>query len=86
MTSSYSSPLDEEADERVIHPQYDVGGIATIDYIRAKLTPKEFRGACRFNVLKYVSRAGHKGSALEDYRKAMDYLQWLIESLELKET
>ena len=84
MTSSYSSPLDEEADERVIHPHYDVGGIATIDYIRAKLTPEEFRGGCKFFILKYISRAGHKvnTTALEDYHKASDYLQWLIESEE----
>lgn len=37
------------------------------------------------NVVKYVSRAGRKGSALEDLRKAQQYLEWEIEKLEKRE-
>jgi hypothetical protein len=59
-------------------PHYTDGGIETIDYIRAKLTREEFIGLCRGNILKYVSRAGKKGSALEDYKKAEVYLGWLL--------
>lgn len=29
---------------------------------------------CLGNVVKYISRAGHKGDRLEDLRKAMQYL------------
>lgn len=61
---------------------YTHGGIETIDYIKAKLTDEEFIGYCKGNVLKYLSRAGHKGNAEEDYRKAAVYLGWLIDAEE----
>ena len=53
---------------------YVDGGVETIDYIQAKLTPEEFRGYCRGNVLKYVSRAGKKDNGQEDLAKAAWYL------------
>lgn len=34
------------------------------------------------NAVKYISRAGRKGSALEDLRKAKQYLEFEIEELE----
>ena len=43
-----------------------------------KLTPEEFRGYCKGNALKYISRAGKKGSAREDAAKAAWYLRELI--------
>ena len=63
---------------------YTVGGIETIDYIRAKMAPAEFQGYCRGNVLKYLSRAPHKNGA-EDYRKAAVYLGWLIDDVKRSE-
>lgn len=58
---------------------YTAGGIETIDYIRAKLSPEQFRGYCLGNVLKYVSRADLKGGA-EDLKKAQTYLRWAVDS------
>ncbi|WP_246562993.1 DUF3310 domain-containing protein [Paenibacillus montaniterrae] len=58
---------------------YTQGGIETIDYIRAKLTPEEFIGYCKGNILKYVSRASHKGG-LEDLRKAGKYIEFAVKS------
>lgn len=55
-------------------PHYTDGGIEAIDYLRAKLTPEEFRGFCKGNALKYLSRAGKKGDATEDYAKSAWYL------------
>jgi len=64
--------------EAVNHPpHYTDGGIETIEFIRAKLTPEEFRGYCVGNALKYLSRAGKKGDASEDRRKAVWYLSYL---------
>ncbi|MBC7906906.1 MAG: DUF3310 domain-containing protein [Rhodospirillaceae bacterium] len=37
---------------------------------------------CLGNVVKYVARAGRKGDALEDLRKAREYLDFEISSLE----
>lgn len=41
-------------------PHYTVGGIETIDYIKAKLTPEEYRGFLKGTILGYASRLGHK--------------------------
>ena len=63
----------------VNHPShYKVGGIEAIDYLQAKLSPEEFAGYCRGNALKYLSRAGHKDDAAQDYRKAIWYIERLI--------
>jgi hypothetical protein len=66
--------------DMVNHPDhYMKGGIETIDYLEAKSTPVEFAGYLRLNCLKYLSRAGHKGDPVEDYKKAAWYLNKLIE-------
>jgi hypothetical protein len=61
---------------------YLVGGIETIDFMKAKATPEEFRGHLRLTAIKYLSRAEHKGKALEDYKKARWYIDRLIGELE----
>ena len=64
--------------EAVNHPpHYTAGGIETIDFIEAKNL--NFRLA---SVVKYVSRASHKGKQLEDLRKAQWYLSREIMALE----
>lgn len=67
---------DEDA---VNHPShYKAGGIEAIDYIQAKLSPEEFAGYCRGNMLKYISRVGLKDDAAQDMRKALWYGErWL---------
>ena len=57
---------------------YQIGGIETIDYIEAKLTPEEFKGYCKGNAIKYLSRAGYKGEERDDYKKAAWCLDKLI--------
>jgi hypothetical protein len=56
---------------------YTSGGIETIDFIKAKLTPEQFEGFCLGNALKYLSRAGKKIDADEDKKKAEWYLTHL---------
>jgi len=64
------------------HPDhYRQGDIECIDAIAAALTPDEFRGYCKGNVLKYVWRERHKGS-LESLKKARWYLDRLIGTME----
>ena len=55
---------------------YTVGGIETIDFIEAKKL-----GYNIGNVVKYLTRADHKGNKLEDLRKAQWYLTREINSL-----
>jgi hypothetical protein len=66
-----------------INPKYyKIGGIETIDYMRAKSSPEEFRGHLRLTCFKYLSRAGFKhNDALEDLMKARWYLDRLIAEL-----
>ncbi len=65
--------------DNVNHPShYKQGGIETIDFIKAKLTPEEYRGYLKGNVIKYLSRERHKGGA-EDIAKADVYMDWLKE-------
>lgn len=60
-------------------PHYTSGGIETIDYMRAKMTPEEYRGFLKGNAIKYLSRAEMKGGA-EDYKKAQWYINKLVEA------
>ena len=56
--------------DNVNHPaHYKVGGIETIDFIEAKKLSYNLG-----NVVKYITRADHKGNAIEDLQKARWYL------------
>lgn len=57
---------------------YTAGGVEVIDFIRSVLTPEEFKGYCKGNILKYICRERFKGKAV-DLRKAAVYLRWAIE-------
>jgi hypothetical protein len=63
--------------DSVNHPtHYTAGGIETIDFIEAKKLNYNLG-----NVIKYLTRADHKGNKLEDLRKAQWYLTREINSL-----
>jgi hypothetical protein len=72
---SDSPPCEEVNTPDMVNqpPHYTVGGIETIDFIQAKLTPDEFRGYLKGNILKYTSRAGHKGDVDTDIGKLVWY-------------
>jgi len=63
-------------------PHYKIGGVETIDFMKAKLTPEAFVGFLQGTCIKYLSRAAHKGSPVEDFKKAQWYLNKLIETLD----
>ena len=69
--------LDLQRDMVNSPSHYTAGGIETIDFIEAKKL-----GYHLGNVVKYVSRAPHKGKQLEDLKKARWYLDREIENLE----
>ncbi len=82
--STPAEPATEPATGDAINPaHYQVGGIETIDYMRAKSTPEEFEGYLRLSALKYLSRVGHKhgdhdAARAEEYRKAAWFIDRLI--------
>ena len=58
------------APDNVNHPaHYKVGGIETLDFIEAKKLSYNLG-----NVVKYITRADHKGNTIEDLQKARWYL------------
>jgi hypothetical protein len=67
----------ESADKVNKPSHYTSGDIECIDAIRSALTPEEFRGYCKGNVLKYAWREKHKGGD-EDLKKIVKYIQFLI--------
>ena len=48
-----------------------------IDVIKKVLTPEEFRGYCKGNILKYRLRAGNKDNTQQDIDKANKYKEFL---------
>ncbi len=68
--------------DAVNHPShYTQGGIECIKAIEASMTPKQFQGYCKGNVMKYIWRSENK-NGIEDLKKAQVYLGWMIESAE----
>ena len=66
---------DAQHTDNVNHPaHYKVGGIETIDFIEAKQLSYHLG-----NVVKYITRADHKGNEIEDLHKARWYLNREIE-------
>jgi hypothetical protein len=66
-------PTHEEV-ERVNHPSHYNQGIEAIEYIESH--NMDFNEG---NVIKYLTRAKHKGTYLEDLKKARWYLDRLIQ-------
>jgi hypothetical protein len=67
--------------DKINPDHYKIGGIETIDIIRAKLSKEAFEGYCTGNIIKYITRYNNK-NGVEDVKKASVYAAWLAESLE----
>lgn len=69
--------MKEEKYESVNHPSHYNQGIEAIDYIESHKMNFNIG-----NVIKYVTRAKHKGTELQDLKKGLWYLKREIEKLE----
>ena len=78
--SDSAAPVEKNSD-MVNHPDHykTANGVECIDVIEEFLTPDEFRGYLKGQVLKYLFRAGKKDPAKksEDYEKAGWYVRKL---------
>ena len=63
-------------------PHYNQGGVECLDAIEAALTPEEFKGYCKGNIIKYVWRENFKDQNIQDLKKSNFYLNRLIDKLE----
>lgn len=69
---------DKPKPDMVNHPaHYTAGGIETIEYIRAKLSPEEYVGYLRGNIMKYTSRIGLKDDSVQEAAK----IEWYSKEL-----
>ncbi len=71
MANELPVTMHEPKPDPVNHPaHYKVGGIETIDFIEAKQLNYNLG-----NVVKYITRADHKGNRKQDLEKAIWYLK-----------
>ena len=81
MEDMYYKPTNDS----VNHPDHYIHGkYETIEVLQDWLAPKEFRGFCLGNTMKYLSRWQNKGG-VEDLKKAVWYLNYIIKYMEGEE-
>lgn len=77
--------VEEESVNKLIDNQehYKANGVEPIELMKQNFTKEEYSGFLQGNVLKYMMRFKRK-NGLEDLKKALTYLTWLIEQEESK--
>lgn len=88
----YTLATDEEdSEEPVIQrindmyndvPTHYKADIDVIDFCRQHFTDEEFKGAMKFNLIKYPTRLGRKDEMVKELDKIIDYAQRYKEVLE----
>jgi hypothetical protein len=75
----YGKPVFKEKTDMVNHPpHYTSGNLEVIDILKDQLTPEEYEGFLKGNILKYTLRYRLK-NGLQDLEKSEWYLKKLIE-------
>ena len=79
---SVGQPVSETAEDTgsaATSKHYNSKLIQPIEIAQMVLTSEEFKGAMKFNIMKYTQRAGSKEgeSSMKDWNKAMQYKMWL---------
>ena len=62
---------------------YDAGGLETLEIIKAKLTPDQYRGWLLGNLIKYSCRANFKSQMSRDIEKVAFYSAEMFKTLEV---
>ena len=57
-----------------------------IDLIKGSMPSQEYKGFLKGNIIKYITRSEYKGNELLDSRKALWYLEKLVEFLDDNDT
>lgn len=95
-TDYYTLATDEEdTEEPVIQrindmyndvPNHYKADIDMIEFCRQHFTDEEFKGAMKFNLIKYPTRLGRKDDMVKELDKIIDYAQRYKEVLENETT
>jgi hypothetical protein len=64
---------------------YNTENYECIDVLEEVMSAEEFKGFLKGNIFKYLWRAGKKGKALEDCKKALEYMNMLVAKLDVEE-
>ena len=75
-------PSSDEPQDAINPSHYKHNGIETIDYMKAVSTEEEFKGHLRLTAIKYISRLGKKDCPKQEIKKAIWYLNKLLEEYE----
>ena len=75
-------PSRDEPQDAINPTHYKHNGIETIDYMKAVSTEEEFKGHLRLTAIKYISRLGKKDCPKQEIKKAIWYLNKLLEEYE----
>lgn len=60
-------------------------GIDLIDFWHMQMTPEEFQGAMKSNLMRYSTRLGRKDDRIQELKKIEDYARRYREKLEQEE-
>jgi len=77
-----SDGSDDQSVDAINPSHYKHNGIETIDYMKAVSTEEEFKGHLRLTAIKYISRLGKKDCPKQEIKKAIWYLNKLLEEYE----
>jgi len=61
---------------------YQVGSKQPIEIMQEVMSPEEFQGFLRGNVIKYALRLGHKDDPVKEAGKIEQYAKWLRKALQ----
>ena len=71
--------IKKSESENIDHPaHYNHGKYETFTKLQAILSPQEYRGFLKGNIIKYMDRADYKGHKEEDLAKADRYMEELL--------
>ena len=70
-----------DPDSIPVHDLHYQTRIQPIETMQANMTPEEFQGFCKGNIIKYACRCGRKDEPLKEAEKIVDYAKWLVASL-----
>lgn len=51
-------------------------GTECLEAMRAQMTPEQFKGFLKGNIIKYIWRSDTKGIPINNLEKAQTYLEW----------
>ena len=81
----YYKGMFEDVKDDVKSPKhYKLEGLEleSKDIIRSVLGKEGYKSWCHGTALKYLFRAGKKEDELKDYKKAKEYISWIIKEME----